>query len=199
GHRRLLVRPALPVRVDHVALDPRGAAGARHRRAVARDVAGVPEQGQGHPAGVPRDARGQGEARTRRDPRRAGARQRDPRGVVHRDRDPPSQQRRGAGPRDGGRLAGRRRPAGGPHRGVGRRVARRSGGEEPPRRHGRGGRRRGDPHHPHQRVGVLRAGAVEDPAGRRGGRALGRCGRRRQVPLLLRAEAQPDGRARLQL
>ena len=55
--RRLLVRPALPVRVDHLALDPRGRAGARHQRHLARDEPGLPQPGQGHPAGVPRAAR----------------------------------------------------------------------------------------------------------------------------------------------
>ena len=42
---------------------------------------------------------------------------------------------------------------------------------------------------PRQRLGLLRAGAVEDPARRGGGGAVGRRGHRGEVPLLLRAQA----------
>ena len=57
----------------------------------------------------------------------------------------------------------------------------------------------GTPDHRGQRLGLLRSGPLQDPA-RRGRRpTLGRLRRRRVVPLLLRAQAQPDRRPRLQL
>ena len=51
----------------------------------------------------------------------------------------------------------------------------------------------GTPDHPHQRLGVLRPGALQDPARRGGRRALGRRRRAREVPLLLRAQALAHG------
>ena len=51
--------------------------------------------------------------------------------------------------------------------------------------------RRRHAHHSHQRDGVLRPGAVEDSARRRGGQALGRLGDLRGLPALLGAQAEP--------
>ena len=45
--RRLLVRPAVPVGLDHLAVDPERRRGAGPRRAVARHVAGLPERRTG--------------------------------------------------------------------------------------------------------------------------------------------------------
>src|SRR5215468_3992284 len=54
---RLLVRPYLPVGVDHLALDPRGAEGPPDHGDLARDEPVGAERGQGRPAGaVPRAA-----------------------------------------------------------------------------------------------------------------------------------------------
>ena len=71
---RLLVRPDLPVGVDHFPLDPRGAEGPPGRRDLARDEPLGAERGQGGPAGaVPRAAADRLGAGPGADRRRAGA------------------------------------------------------------------------------------------------------------------------------
>src|SRR3954452_18626214 len=66
---RLLVRPALPVGVDVLALAARGAEGPADRAVLPRDEPRLPELRQGHQRGLPEDARagvGPGPRRDRR-------------------------------------------------------------------------------------------------------------------------------------
>ena len=91
GRRRFLVRPAVPVVLDHVALDSRGREGARHRGALPRDEPRGAERGPGPARGVPRDDEEGVGSGAGGDRRRAGQGRRDPRAAVHRDGHPDPQ------------------------------------------------------------------------------------------------------------